>query len=80
MPVTAHVQLYRTGARANQPTFKYPKEDFETEWLTGRSIEETAGLGPGDARWVLIGDAPTLGLMVWRPEKVSSTALMISSM
>jgi predicted TIM-barrel fold metal-dependent hydrolase len=27
MPVTAHVQLYRTGARANQPTFKYPKED-----------------------------------------------------
>src|SRR6516165_4833470 len=27
MPVTVHVQLYRTGARANQPTFKYPKED-----------------------------------------------------
>ena len=27
MPVTAHVQLYRTGARASQPTFKYAKED-----------------------------------------------------
>ena len=27
MPVTAHVQFYRTGARASQPTFKYPKED-----------------------------------------------------
>src|SRR3954469_6681212 len=27
MPVTAHVQFYRTGARATQPTFKYPKED-----------------------------------------------------
>jgi predicted TIM-barrel fold metal-dependent hydrolase len=29
MPVTVHVQLYRTGARANQPTMKYPKEDPE---------------------------------------------------
>ena len=27
MPVTVHVQFYRTGARANQPTMKYPKED-----------------------------------------------------
>ena len=27
MPVTVHVQLYRTGARANPPTFQYPKED-----------------------------------------------------
>jgi len=27
MPVTVHVQLYRTGARVDQPTFKYPKED-----------------------------------------------------
>src|SRR5579871_1894427 len=27
MPVTAHVQFYRTGPRAAQPTFKYPKED-----------------------------------------------------
>ena len=27
MPVTVHVQFYRTGARASQPTFKYPKED-----------------------------------------------------
>jgi predicted TIM-barrel fold metal-dependent hydrolase len=27
MPVTVHVQFYRTGARAAQPTFKYPKED-----------------------------------------------------
>src|SRR5260370_39409793 len=43
MPVTAHVQLYRTGARANQPTMKYPKEDPVVmarlrrpflEWLT----------------------------------------------
>jgi predicted TIM-barrel fold metal-dependent hydrolase len=27
MPVTVHVQFYRTGARAAEPTFKYPKED-----------------------------------------------------
>ena len=27
MPVTVHVQFYRTGPRAAQPTFKYPKED-----------------------------------------------------
>jgi len=26
MPVTVHVQFYRTGARATQPTFRYPKE------------------------------------------------------
>jgi predicted TIM-barrel fold metal-dependent hydrolase len=27
MPVTVHVQFYRTGSRAAEPTFKYPKED-----------------------------------------------------
>src|SRR5258707_1110293 len=27
MPVTVHVLFNRTGPRANQPTFKYPKED-----------------------------------------------------
>ena len=27
MPVTVHVQFYRTGPRAAEPTFKYPKED-----------------------------------------------------
>ena len=27
MPITVHVQFYRSGARATQPTFKYPKED-----------------------------------------------------
>jgi len=27
MPVTVHVAFNRTGARATQPTFKYPKED-----------------------------------------------------
>ncbi|HJU18345.1 MAG TPA: amidohydrolase family protein [Stellaceae bacterium] len=26
MPVTVHVQFYRTGPRATQPTFRYPKE------------------------------------------------------
>jgi predicted TIM-barrel fold metal-dependent hydrolase len=26
MPVTAHVQFYRTGPRAAQPTFRYPRE------------------------------------------------------
>src|SRR5260370_7410480 len=26
MPVTVHVAFNRTGARASQPTFKYPKE------------------------------------------------------
>ena len=43
MPVTVHVAFNRTGARASQPTFKYPKEDPQTmgrirrpflEWLT----------------------------------------------
>ena len=43
MPVTVHVAFNRTGARATQPTFKYPKEDPEVmarirrpflEWLT----------------------------------------------
>src|ERR1700689_4279490 len=29
MPVTVHVQLYRTGARANQPPMKYPNENPE---------------------------------------------------
>ncbi len=27
MPVTVHVQFYRTGPRATEPTFRYPKED-----------------------------------------------------
>lgn len=27
MPVTVHVAFNRTGARASQPTFKYPRED-----------------------------------------------------
>jgi uncharacterized protein len=43
MPVTVHVAFNRTGARASQPTFKYPKEDPQImtrirrpflEWLT----------------------------------------------
>jgi hypothetical protein len=47
MPVTAHVQLYRTGARANQATFRYPKEDAAImarlrrpflEWLTNLGL------------------------------------------
>jgi predicted TIM-barrel fold metal-dependent hydrolase len=29
MPVTVHVQFYRTGPRATQPTLRYPKEDPE---------------------------------------------------
>jgi predicted TIM-barrel fold metal-dependent hydrolase len=43
MPVTVHVQFYRTGPRASQPTFRYPKETPEImqrlrrpflEWIT----------------------------------------------
>jgi predicted TIM-barrel fold metal-dependent hydrolase len=43
MPVTVHVAFNRTGARASQPTFKYPTEDPQImarirrpflEWLT----------------------------------------------
>jgi predicted TIM-barrel fold metal-dependent hydrolase len=43
MPVTVHVAFNRTGARASQPTFKYPREDPQImgrirrpflEWLT----------------------------------------------
>jgi uncharacterized protein len=43
MPVTVHVAFNRTGARATQPTFKYPREDPQImarlrrpflEWLT----------------------------------------------
>jgi predicted TIM-barrel fold metal-dependent hydrolase len=43
MPVTVHVAFNRTGARASQPTFKYPMEDPQImgrirrpflEWLT----------------------------------------------
>src|SRR5260370_41652300 len=30
MPVTVHVAFNRTGARANHPTFRYPKETPET--------------------------------------------------
>jgi predicted TIM-barrel fold metal-dependent hydrolase len=53
MPVTAHVQLYRTGARAAQPTFKYPKEDPVImqrlrrpflEWLTNFGLPPALGM------------------------------------
>jgi phosphate/sulfate permease len=53
MPVTAHVQLYRTGARANQPTMKYPKEDPEVmarlrrpflEWLVNFGLPPAVGM------------------------------------
>jgi predicted TIM-barrel fold metal-dependent hydrolase len=53
MPVTAHVQLYRTGARASQPTFRYPKEDPVImqrlrrpflEWLTNFGLPPAVGM------------------------------------
>jgi predicted TIM-barrel fold metal-dependent hydrolase len=53
MPVTAHVQLYRTDARAAQPTFKYPKEDPVImqrlrrpflEWLTNFGLPPAVGM------------------------------------
>jgi uncharacterized protein len=53
MSVTAHVQLYRTGARAAQPTFKYPKEDPVImarlrrpflEWLTNFGLPPAVGM------------------------------------
>ena len=53
MPVTAHVQLYRTGARAAQPTFRYPKEDPVImarlrrpflEWLTNFGLPPAVGM------------------------------------
>jgi len=53
MPVTVHVQLYRTGARANQPTMKYPKEDPEVmarlrrpflEWLVNFGLPPSVGM------------------------------------
>jgi len=53
MPVTVHVQLYRTGARANQPTMKYPKEDPVVmarlrrpflEWLTNFGLPPSIGM------------------------------------
>ena len=60
MPVTAHVQLYRTGARASQPTFKYPKEDPVImrrlrrpflEWLTNFGLPPAVSI----AQLVLAG-------------------------
>jgi len=53
MPVTVHVQLYRTGARASQPTMKYPKEDPEVmarlrrpflEWLVNFGLPPSIGM------------------------------------
>jgi predicted TIM-barrel fold metal-dependent hydrolase len=60
MPVTAHVQLYRTGARASQPTFKYPKEEPVImrrlrrpflEWLTNFGLPPAVSI----AQLVLAG-------------------------
>ena len=60
MPVTVHVQLYRTGARANQPTIKYPKEDPVVmarlrrpflEWLVNFGLPPSVGM----AQLVLAG-------------------------
>jgi len=53
MPVTVHVQLYRTGARANQPTMIYPKEDPVVmarlrrpflEWLVNFGLPPSVGM------------------------------------
>ena len=53
MPVTVHVQLYRTGARATQPTMKYPKEDPVMmarlrrpflEWLCNFGLPPSVGM------------------------------------
>ena len=53
MPVTVHVQLYRTGVRANQPTMRYPKEDPEVmarlrrpflEWLVNFGLPPSVGM------------------------------------
>jgi predicted TIM-barrel fold metal-dependent hydrolase len=60
MPVTVHVQLYRTGPRASQPTFKYPKEDPAVmqrlrrpflEWLTNFGLPPSISI----AQLVLAG-------------------------
>src|SRR5581483_8474669 len=53
MPITVHVQLYRTGERANQPTMRYPKEDPAVmmrlrrpflEWLVNFGLPPSIGM------------------------------------
>ncbi len=60
MPVTVHVAFNRTGARASQPTFKYPKEDPEVmrrirrpflEWITNFGLAPSISI----AQLVLAG-------------------------
>jgi predicted TIM-barrel fold metal-dependent hydrolase len=60
MPVTVHVAFNRTGARASQPTFKYPKEDPEVmrrirrpflEWITNFGLTPSISI----AQLVLAG-------------------------
>src|SRR5215472_2104294 len=60
MPVMVHVQFYRTGPRANQPTFRYPKEDPEIiqrlrrpflEWLCNFGLAPSVSI----AQMVLAG-------------------------
>jgi predicted TIM-barrel fold metal-dependent hydrolase len=60
MPVTVHVQFYRTGARAAHPTFKYPKEIPEVvqrlrrpflEWITNFGLAPSISI----AQLVLAG-------------------------
>jgi len=58
--VTVHVAFNRTGARASQPTFKYPKEDPEVmrrirrpflEWITNFGLTPSISI----AQLVLAG-------------------------
>jgi predicted TIM-barrel fold metal-dependent hydrolase len=60
MPVTVHVQFYRTGPRASQPTFRYPKEVPEVmqrlrrpflEWITNFGLAPSISI----AQLVLAG-------------------------
>jgi predicted TIM-barrel fold metal-dependent hydrolase len=60
MPVTVHVQFYRTGPRATQPTFRYPKEIPEVmqrlrrpflEWITNFGLAPSISI----AQLVLAG-------------------------
>jgi predicted TIM-barrel fold metal-dependent hydrolase len=53
MPVTVHVQFYRTGPRAAQPTFRYPKETPEImqrlrrpflEWITNFGLAPSVSI------------------------------------
>jgi predicted TIM-barrel fold metal-dependent hydrolase len=53
MPVTVHVQFYRTGPRAAQPTFRYPKETPEVmqrlrrpflEWITNFGLAPSVSI------------------------------------